>query len=152
MAATLEQPKARATDRLEGNALEVTLGGVWRITETRPSWAHLIGGRKPSVVTMKTGGLERWDSSLLLYLFEVEEWCRATGARCNLEALPEKIRSLLTQLTESHSTSVPFDRSQNFFATVGNATMGLSRKIKDISEFVGEAVIGAVRLVKSPQK
>lgn len=152
MAAILEQPKARASERLEGNVLEVTLSGVWRITEARPSWTQLVGARKPTVVRLKTADLDRWDSSLLLYLFEVDQWCRATGAQCELQALPEKIRSLLSQLADSHATSVPFDRSQNFFAVVGNATMGIGRKTKEISQFVGECVIGAVRIVKSPQK
>lgn len=152
MAATVAPPKARVSDRLEGDVLDVSLSGVWRITEARPSWTDLLARRKPAVVRLRVADMDRWDSSLLLYLFEVQQWCRATGARCELDALPEKIRALLTQLSASHETSVPYDRSQNFFALVGTATMGLSHKTKEISQFVGECVIGAVRVVKSPQK
>lgn len=152
MAATVEAPSARASDRMEGDVLEVALSGVWRITQSRPSWSDLLNRRKPTVVRLRMDEVERWDSSILLYLFEVQQWCRETGAFCDLKALPEKVQALLTQISASHATSVPFDRSQNFFATVGLATMGLSHKTKEISQFVGEAVIGAVRLVKSPQK
>lgn len=152
MAATVAPPKARVSDRLEGDVLDVSLSGVWRITEARPSWTDLLARRKPAVVRLRVADMDRWDSSLLLYLFEVQQWCRATGARCELDALPEKIRALLTQLSASHETSVPYDRSQNFFALVGTATMGLSHKTKEISQFVGECVIGAVRVVKSPHK
>jgi phospholipid/cholesterol/gamma-HCH transport system permease protein len=152
MAATIDLPKARASAILRGDVLEVTLSGVWRITESRPSWPELLEGRNPAMVRLRVEDLDRWDSSLLLYLFEVHQWCKATGAQCNVDALPEKICALLTQISASHATSVPFDRSQNFFALVGLATMSLGRKTKEISQFVGECVIGAVRLVKSPHR
>jgi phospholipid/cholesterol/gamma-HCH transport system permease protein len=76
----------------------------------------------------------------------------ATGANCDLTLLPEKVRTLLAQISASHETSVPFDRSENFFAVVGHATMGVSHKTKEISQFVGECVIGAFRLLKKPHK
>lgn len=152
MAVTIDPSIARASAVADGNVLEITLSGVWRITEARPSWADLLEKRSPSVVRLRAAELQRWDSALLLYLFEVHQWCRATGAVCDVEALPEKLRTLLAQISASHETSVPFDRSQNFFAMVGNATMGLGHKTKEISQFVGECVIGALRLVKRPDK
>jgi phospholipid/cholesterol/gamma-HCH transport system permease protein len=152
MAVTVDLPKARASGMLHGDVLEVTLSGVWRITEPRPSWAELLEKQNPGTVRLRVEDLERWDSSLLLYLFEVHQWCKATGARCDVDALPEKLRELLAQISASHATSVPFDRSQNFFALVGSATMSLGNKTKEISQFLGECVIGAVRLVKSPHK
>jgi phospholipid/cholesterol/gamma-HCH transport system permease protein len=152
MAATTDLPKARASAIIDGDVLEVTLSGVWRITEPRPLWADLLEKRNPRTVKLRVENLERWDSSLLLYLFEVNQWCKATGARCDSDLLPEKLRALLGQISASHATSVPLDRSQNFFALVGSATMSLGNKTKEISQFVGECVIGAVRLIKSPHK
>ncbi|MEO6001676.1 MAG: ABC transporter permease [Opitutus sp.] len=152
MPVTADQPKARASDRMNGDVLEVSLSGVWRITEARPSWPELLAGRNPAVVRVLVQEVVRWDSALLLFVFEVEQWCRATGARFDNTPLSEKIRSLVSQLSASHESSVPFDRSPNFFAIVGSATLGLSRKTKEISQFVGECVIGAVRVIKSPHK
>lgn len=152
MAATIDQPKARASGRVDGDGLEIALSGVWRITESRPSWTELLGKNRPAVVRVRADDLQRWDSSLLLYVFDVYQWCQAAGVRCELDQLPEKVQALLTQITASHETSVPLDRSQNFFAAVGTATLSLSKKIKEISEFVGECVIGAVRMVKLPHK
>jgi len=152
MAATLDPPKARASAIAAGDVLEVTLSGAWRITESRPSWTELLDKRNPKIVKLRVADLERWDSSVLLFLFEIQQWCYVSGAGCDLETLPEKIQTLLAQISASHATSVPFDRSQNFFALVGSATMSLGRKTKEISQFVGECVIGAVRLVKSPHK
>ena len=152
MAATTDLPKARASAVIDGDVLEVTLSGVWRITEPRPLWTDLLEKRNPRTVKLRVENLERWDSSLLLYLFEVNQWCRENGAKCDSDALPEKLRALLGQISASHATSVPLDRSQNFFALVGSATMSLGNKTKEISQFVGECVIGAVRLIKSPHK
>jgi phospholipid/cholesterol/gamma-HCH transport system permease protein len=152
MSATTGSDKPRVTEKSAGDAIEVSLAGTWRITEPRPSWSDFLGKRNPNRIRLRADEVERWDSSLLLFLFEAQQWCRATGAQCDVDALPEKVRGLLGQLAASHETSVPFDRSRSFLATVGSATMGLSKKTGAISQFVGECVIGAVRLVKRPHK
>lgn len=152
MAAITETPRARATVKAEGDRLEVSLGGTWQITETRPSWDTLRGAQNPARVSLRTDGVEKWDSSLLLFLFETQQWCRMTGAYCDAEALPEKIRALLSQLAASHETSVPFDRSENFVTSVGLATQDVLAKGKEISQFVGECVLSTIALVRSPRK
>ena len=152
MPASPETLNARATATADGEALQVTLGGAWQITEPRPSWAGLLGARKPARVRLAADDLAKWDSSLLLFLFEVQQWCRETGAHCDAEALPEKIRALLAQLAASHETSVPFDRSESFLTTVGMATQDTLVKGRAISHFVGECVLGAVRLAQHPRK
>jgi len=152
MAALPELRNARVSDRLDGNKLEVSLAGVWRITEPQPSWKDLLAGRNPTRVRLRVEEVERWDSSLLLFLFDVQQWCRASGAYCDIDSLPEKVRALLAQLAASHETSVPFDRSQSFLDTVGTATLDLTQKTRAISQFVGECVLGAGKLVKSPHK
>jgi phospholipid/cholesterol/gamma-HCH transport system permease protein len=152
MPATVDSRNAGATARLEGDVLDLTLSGVWRITESRPSWTELLDKRNPTTVRLRVGELERWDSSLLLFVFEVQQWCRAAGAACDVSALPEKALALLAQISASHETSIPFDRSQSFLALVGTATMGLRDKTKALSQFVGECVIGALRVFKNPRK
>jgi len=152
MAASLASPRARVSALAEGDVLEVALAGIWQITEARPSWPEVLGHLNPARIRLTVAAVEKWDSSLLLFLFGVQEWCRMTGAHCDTEALPEKIRTLLAQLTASHETSVPFDRSENFLLTVGLATQDVMVKARDISRFVGECVLSTVRLVSSPQK
>ncbi|HYP16449.1 MAG TPA: ABC transporter permease [Opitutus sp.] len=152
MSVTRESQDAQATSELDGDVLVAALSGQWRITERRPSWESVRGERQPKRVRVVVDRVERWDSSLLLFVFEAQQWCRATGVHFELEALPERIRNLLLQLSASHETSVPFDRSQSFLAMVGQATMGLSRKFSGMFQFVGECVIGATRLLKNPRK
>src|SRR5688572_5308591 len=122
MAALQATTNAQASAKAVGDALEVSLGGSWQITDPRPNWTELLGAAAPARVILRTDAVERWDTSLLLFLFEVQQWCRVKGAYCDLERLPEKIRVLLGQMVTSHETSVPFDRSENFLTAVGLAT------------------------------
>jgi phospholipid/cholesterol/gamma-HCH transport system permease protein len=137
---------------VDGDGLKVTVSGRWQITEARPDWKKLAGNGKPSRVLLTAAGLEQWDSSLLLFLFEAQQWCRANGTACDSDALPGKIRALLAQLVASHEKSVPIDRTENFFTTVGLATQDAGKKAREIMHFVGECVLGAARLAKHPGK
>jgi phospholipid/cholesterol/gamma-HCH transport system permease protein len=152
MSANPETRNARASATVDGDTLEVTLAGAWRITEPQPSWPDLLGGRTPARVRLRLEAVEAWDTSLLLYLFAAQDWCRVTGAYCEVSALPEKIRVLLAQMTASHETSVPFDRSESFLNSVGRATLDTLVKAREISHFVGECVLSTVQLVRSPRR
>ncbi len=152
MSASHESTPARATATPVGVLLEVALAGDWKITLPRPAWSALLGAQNPARVRLRTDAVGQWDTSLLLFLFEVQQWCRETGAYCDAEALPDKIRLLLAQLAASHETSVPFDRSENFLVTVGVATVDAVGKSRAILHFVGECALSAARLARSPRK
>jgi len=152
MPANPETLNARVSAKAEGDALEVSLAGSWQITEPRPAWADLLGAQKPARVRLRAGEVGQWDTSLLLFLFEAHQWCRAAGAHCDTDGLPEKIRTLLAQLVAAHETSAPFDRSENFLTSVGLATQNVWAQGREISHFVGECVLSVVRLVRSPRK
>src|SRR5687768_13109668 len=97
MAGITETDEARATAKEIDGMLEVSLGGTWQITASRPAWSKLVNGRKPARVRATIDDVEKWDTSLLLFLFEAQEWCRTSGAQWDADGLPEKIRTLLTQ-------------------------------------------------------
>ncbi len=90
MSASILTLNARAAAKVDGDRLEVRLAGTWQITETRPSWESVRGTQNPARVKVLTENVEKWDSSLLLFLFEAQQWCRVTGAFFDGEALPEK--------------------------------------------------------------
>jgi phospholipid/cholesterol/gamma-HCH transport system permease protein len=144
---------ARADTEMEGTVLRVRLAGDWSISGARPNWTGNLAGRAPQRVVLAADGLGDWDSSLLLFLFEVQLWCRMAGAYCDTKALPEKdAHALLKQMSVSHETSVPFDRSENFFTGVGEATLDAVQKARAFTHFIGECVIGVNRMWKRPQK
>jgi phospholipid/cholesterol/gamma-HCH transport system permease protein len=143
---------ARADADLADGILSIRLAGDWSITGQRPHWTATLGGRTPQRVVLTGAGLGQWDSSLLLFLFEAQEWCRLTGGYCDTKALPEKVHALLRQMATSHETSVPFDRSENFFTSVGDATIDVWRKARVFAHFIGECVLGVARLARRPRK
>ena len=130
----------------------VTLGGSWRVTESRPTWAKPEGEDMPKRLRIDVTAVKKWDSSMLLFLFDAQQWCRMMGIYCNLDGLPGKVREMLALLSRSHETSMPFDRSENFFVTVGLATQDAWKKAKDISNFVGECALSLSYLLRHPRK
>lgn len=152
MLGRLETAEARATATEVDGGLEIALGGTWRITAPRPAWAHLVAGRKPARVKARLDDLDRWDTSLLLFLFEIQEWCRSEGVSCDTDGLPEKIRTLLAQFKSAHETAVPFDRSDSFLTGVGRRTLETWQRGRTASAFLGESVIALAKLIRRPHK
>jgi phospholipid/cholesterol/gamma-HCH transport system permease protein len=137
---------------MAADVFEVALGGSWQVTEPRLTWPAILAGRKPARVRVRFEAMEQWDSSLLLFLFEVQEWCRGAGIYCDLEAVPERARALLSQLAGAHETSVPFDRSENFLTNVGRAAQDTVNKARDMLRFIGEVTLNAGQALQRPQK
>jgi phospholipid/cholesterol/gamma-HCH transport system permease protein len=140
---------ARVETRLEGDCLQVELGGCWRITERRPSWIEAVAGRTPARVRLALAAdIGTWDSALLLFVHEARQWCRETSTSCDLSGLPGPVQQLLRQLAVANEALKPADRSRDFLSMVGLAAQDVWRKTCDITTFVGECVLSAVGLVR----
>lgn len=152
MSAAPEVPPARAAATLDGGLLDVALGGTWQLTEPRPSWSSVLQDLQPERVRLRTDGLATWDSSLALFVYDAQRWCETSRIACDASALPEKLRALAVQLVATHDASMPVDRSASFLTSVGEASMDTTRKIAEISHFVGECVIGLLQVVRRPAR
>lgn len=152
MSANPEPTSARVSARTDGDWAEFTLSGAWRVTEPRPAWIACIGGQKPAGARFRADEVGRWDSSLLLFLFDAKEWCDQAGVACDFAPLPAKMRDLLGQLEASNATSKPHERGENVLVTLGLATRQAWANMVGILQFLGECVLGAVRLPGRPHK
>ncbi len=152
MPARADHSSARVTTRREADALRVEVEGVWQITEPRPSWLDVHDGQTPARVRIFVSAVRRWDSSLLLFLSEVVQWCETARVPCDTGALPPKIQALLSQMMHAHERGTPLDRSDSFLTSVGLATQDVWSNAKEISTFVGEALISAGHLARHPGK
>ena len=141
---------ARAETIAEGDDLVVMLGGDWRITGPLPAWRRVRGDREPRAVRIRADGLERWDSSLVRFVYEVQDWCREAKAPCDSTALPETVRRLVGQLEQAQEKRLASDHSRNFLTTVGLAATDLWRQTRDFASFVGECTLSAIGLVRRP--
>jgi len=96
--------------------------------------------------------VETWDSSLLLFLNEAQRWALAQGTRCDLSLLPASVRTLLAKLEITARPIVVSDDAPNIVTAIGLATTDIFKKVRDITTFVGECVLSALRLARQPQR
>src|SRR5260370_948429 len=98
MSVSEETPTAQVNARTEDGRLVLELAGVWQITGPRPSWKRVLGTQRPPRVRLEMGGVSRWDSSLVLFVYEARRWCTEAGANLELDALLPEVRRLVDQL------------------------------------------------------
>lgn len=151
MAARLDAFSDLLSTRIEGDELVMSIRGRWLVTGPRPSWAKVRGDQWPVQIRPVVDGLETWDSSLLLFFMEVHSWCRTTGARFEQRDLPPRMCQLLAQLEEVEPESIPQDRGEDPLSAVGLAAADAVVKVRGISSFVGECVLSAFRVARSPR-
>ena len=143
----------RVTVQAAPGGAEVLLAGDWQVAGPQPSWLEALGSAQPARVRISMDGVGSWDSSLLLFLAEIEGWCRDHGAACDTAALAEKARLLLAQLTAaSVPARAPISRQESFLAEVGIAARDVAAKGRAIVVFVGECTLGLFQLVRRPGK
>jgi phospholipid/cholesterol/gamma-HCH transport system permease protein len=154
MPSASESSAARIDVQVNSEGLEAALAGDWHVASTRPSWIEAVGAARPARVRLSMEGVGSWDSSLLLLLTEAEAWCRSGGIACDTAALPEKVRTLLAQLTAASAPGkAPVTpHEENFLVTVGVATRDVAAKGRAIVTFVGECTLGLAHLARRPGK
>jgi phospholipid/cholesterol/gamma-HCH transport system permease protein len=152
MSVSEETPTAQVNARTEDGRLVLELAGRWQITAPRPSWKRVLGSQRPTRVRLEMSGVSRWDSSVVLFVYEVRRWCTEAGASLELDALPPEVRRLAEQLAGAYVTRPPFHRSNNLLADVGVATEEVVGKTRGFARFIGECTLAALRLVRHPQK
>jgi phospholipid/cholesterol/gamma-HCH transport system permease protein len=152
MSVSEETPTAQVNARTEDGRLVLELAGVWQITTSRPSWKRVLGAQRPPRVRLEMSGVSRWDSSLVLFVYDARRWSTEAGANLDLDALLPEVRRLVDQLAGAYLTRPPFHRSINFLADVGVATEEAVGKTRGFARFIGECTLAAVRLVQQPQK
>lgn len=151
---TVTAPENRVQLHVMDGRLMVELQGAWRITEPRPAWPELLSsaGADPARVKLVWGKLQEWDSALLLFVFELRQWCRAKDVHCDLSDLPGALQKMLGQLVVVNETRVDVDRSHDFLTEVGLAAQDVWAKTREIATFVGECVISTHKLIRAPRK
>ncbi|MGH7996430.1 MAG: MlaE family ABC transporter permease, partial [Opitutaceae bacterium] len=148
--AGLDEP--RATVRKEGAEADVILTGAWRLGRRQPSWRALAPRGAIRRIRLNADAVEVWDTSLPLFLSAVRTDCAKRRVDCDLSALPEKMRLLLSQLESAGARARPVDRSVTFLATVGASALSAGAALQEILHFLGECVIALLHAVARPHK
>lgn len=142
---------ARVEAVVEGGTLAVSFGGSWRITGPLPRWSEVLGERRPASVRLALENLERWDTSLVRFVHEVEVWCREAGVPCETGALPEAMRRQTALLSAESRWPAPPPRTGNPLSIVGLAAADLWRQTRELADFVGECTLSVGHLIRHPR-
>src|SRR5258708_25125853 len=107
----------------QGDEATITLGGVWNLrTATRPNPAATLSEIESAGRVIRIGcvgeSLGAWDSSLLLFLAELDEWCQSHQVALDLHKLPEGVNSLIAlakAVSEAENNRGPTGRTSFLF-------------------------------------
>ena len=101
---TAEAAATLAEIRREDDSLVAVLSGEWNLERPAPRFAPLMesalsadppGARAARAVNVDASALGTWDSSLLIFLRQGQEYCQAHQLEFGTEGVPERIASLL---------------------------------------------------------
>jgi len=152
MPADVTESDPRAELRAVDDGCVIALSGRWQITQPLPKWEELSAGQPPGRVTFDVSELTGWDSSLVLFVSEVCNRARLNGTWCDLKPLPPALVDLVHQLEDKTTYPIPSTRYSHFFSIIGIRTLDIWEKTRELSNFVGECVLSASRMVSHPHK
>ncbi|HSJ31388.1 MAG TPA: ABC transporter permease [Longimicrobiales bacterium] len=74
----------------------IALSGVWQLDASTPRWADVLESvRSPAAIGFDSDSLGEWDSSLLIFLLQVQDHCEAGGIPFDTAGLPDRTTRLL---------------------------------------------------------
>ncbi len=149
---------AQAVFRQEGDALVAVLSGDWNLERPVPHFAPLLTAAlgtgataqpKPRLLRVEVTALGSWDSSLLIFLRQMEEGCAAQKIECDTSGVPPRAARLLAlarlvpnRVAESETPRV------SAVARLGQAAIDGWNDIHSAIAFLGDVAIRGAHLLR----
>src|SRR5258708_13776644 len=137
-----------------GDQLKLVLGGDWSLKSPERLRAEtVLAGleREPglSLILCVTNEVKSWDSSLLVFLWEVGEWCKSRQVKFAEDDLPREISSLLNLATAvpEQQTGRGSSGRRSLFYKLGSWVLGQIDMLLAAFEFIGECVLSFRRIL-----
>ncbi len=145
-------------DRPRDDTLIVRITGSCKIGEDLPLAGDVQGQISSDSgirrITFDTHELSGWDSGLLTFLIKVIDQCSHNKIKTELEGLPEGVQRLL-----SLATAVPERKGarresvrSSFLEQMGQAALEFWSSMRDMLDFIGEALIAFTTLLRGKAK
>jgi phospholipid/cholesterol/gamma-HCH transport system permease protein len=148
-----EEAASAKVSHQDGGAT-ITLGGVWNLrADTRPNPGTILSeiesAGKVTRVRCVSENLGAWDSSLLLFLAEVDEWCQSHQVALDLQNLPEGVNSLiaLANAVPEAETEKGHTERTSFLYRLGLWAIHQADSVVAAASFIGECVLSLKRIV-----
>ena len=138
---------------IENKRRAVQIQGDWVMGNSVPSFRELkqqLQKQDCQQLTVTGEQLGRWDSRLVLFLYELEQYCQAHNIDLDMTALPAAAQGLLKQASafpvrESGHKSLD---DGSLITRLGQQAQHFYRSTKKILTFVGEVSFSCVRLLR----
>jgi len=145
-------PPALTFQHSAGGVLVIVLGGAWKTGMTPPTSEGVGKEMTTGAVTkvaFDTTSLGDWDSSLLTFLLKVRELCAEKGIPVETEGLPEGARRLLklALAVPERAGAKKESKREPILSRIGDSTVGLTRSLAEVLNFLGDAGVSVARLV-----
>jgi len=135
--------------------LELRLTGRWNVRDTQSSEIDAMFSRleregPANSFRIDMNGVASWDSSLLVVLARVQDWCSKHNVQFVRESLPTNVASLIELAEEvpERKTGRDTKQSSSIFTAVGNDTIAVVGGFVAALEFIGEAVLSLGRMLR----
>ena len=149
-AVNTEAAAARAEFRRDDDSLVAVLSGAWNLERPAPRFAPLIeaalaasavGAPTVRAVNVDTSALGSWDSSLLIFLQQGQEYCEAHQFEYGMASLPERIANLLALARAVPERAVAGDEPRpSAVARIGLAGLAAWDVSLEAVTFTGEVI------------
>jgi phospholipid/cholesterol/gamma-HCH transport system permease protein len=152
-------PAASAKVSLQDGEATIALGGTWNLkgsvwpkSATTLHEVESAGGI--TCIRCVAQDLGTWDSSLLLFLSEVDTWCQAHQTALDLKGLPEGVDSLiaLAKAVPEAETKSRGGRHVSFLYQVGTWAIGQAGALIAAAAFIGDGVLSIRRIITGKGK
>ena len=143
---------ALAEPRVEGDSLVITLAGEWSLEQPQPRFDELVAGAAARPGTVRTVAFDAtdlgtWDSSLLIFLMQGQDYCEENGLEFDPSALPEQVPRLLALAHAVPERVQPTSPERKpFVARLGAAALKGWNDLLGSVTFMGEVVLGLAGL------
>ncbi len=135
----------------EDDSLIVCLGGNWLLsTACRPGIGEIalnVEEYRVRRIAVDGTDLKEWDSCLILFLFQLDEYCRQQQLELNVEAAPQGAQRLLRLATAVTAQAGPTHAAPSWLERIGLKVQQLAGEAHEFTHFIGEASLSAFRFL-----
>jgi phospholipid/cholesterol/gamma-HCH transport system permease protein len=141
------------TKRLAGGTLLVAIQGPWRTGRALPSPSDvdaLLAETDTRRLQFDCSRLDRWDSSLAVFLSILMDRCKSLGIDLDAGGLPDGVRRLLSlaEAVPPNESTEPTKDGLAPLLRLQEAVQGIVRWATQTLEFTGELGLSLTRLVR----
>jgi phospholipid/cholesterol/gamma-HCH transport system permease protein len=146
-------PDAQLEDQAEGKNLRIKIGGEWKLQGRRPDPEPIfaaIKNQRGGGLVFDAAELGEWDSSLLVFLLDCEQYAESNQLEFHKETLPADIGSLiaLSQSVPEKQTGRRDETPARLLDRLGKIGLANWRGTQDAVTFLGESILSLGRLTR----